>query len=157
MPKYVGPRKGVLSNIRRRLGYRPTSLLSKNKIAGSQGLALGDVQAMEEEFLQGERPSTEQVQEYQGHELGTEEATAFVNGEKEIHVRSSNVVSAQYYPESQQMFIAFKTGQYIYDNVSIQDAISFVQALSKGSEIWNTYRVRGSRTATRKPYKKISG
>ena len=156
MPRFVRP-KGVLGNIASRTKYNPRSRASHRQISGHEGIAAGDLQKMEEEFLEGERPSTEQVQEWKQRELGNEEAEAFVYGGKEIFMHSSNVRSAQYMPDSQQMYVSFKNGgQYIYDNVSVQEAIKMIQALSKGGEIWDTYRVRGSKTATRKPYKKIS-
>lgn len=80
-----------------------------------------------------------------------------------IYVNSSNVLAAQYHPEVNKMMVEFHGGKssgysaYLYSNVSIDEAISFAQAQSKGAWVWDHLRVRGSRTAHKKPYTKISG
>jgi hypothetical protein len=75
-----------------------------------------------------------------------------------LQVHSSNVQAAQYDLDHQKLHVWFKgRGEpgYEYSNVSRTEALSFAQALSKGKEIWDRYRVRGSRTAHQKPYRKL--
>jgi len=63
---------------------------------------------------------------------------------------------AQYFADEQKMMVEFKNGSaYMYSNVSIGEATEFLQAFSKGSAVWTLFRVRGSKTAHKKPYKKI--
>lgn len=92
-----------------------------------------------------------------GHEeIPDDESTAFVYEGTLLFVHSTNVVAAQYFPDAQKMMVEFGDGRYLYSNVSVQEAISFVQAQSKGMWLWRNFRVLGSKTAHRKPYVKLS-
>lgn len=80
----------------------------------------------------------------------------FLYNNELLVVNSSNVNAAQYYPEEQKMMVEFRNGSaYLYSNVSLDEARLFVREKSKGSFIWNQFRVRGSRTAHQKPYLRI--
>lgn len=72
-------------------------------------------------------------------------------------VNSSNVVSAQYFPDPEfKMLIEFYDGSaYLYSNVSEYEALSFAQAPSKGIWVWDHLRIRGTVTGHRKPYVKV--
>jgi hypothetical protein len=83
------------------------------------------------------------------------EVEDFLYNETPLFVTSSNVNLAQYFAETQQMLVEFKDGAYMYDNISIQEAVSFATAQSKGSWVWDRLRVRGSATAHRKSYRRI--
>lgn len=90
-----------------------------------------------------------------GGYLSEEQTAAFMEGEV-MHVHSSNVVSAQYDSGTQQMTVTFNDGTYLYYGVSDHEAEVFATATSKGRYIWDYFRVRGSATQHKKPYKKIS-
>lgn len=84
------------------------------------------------------------------------ETEGFVYKEQILHVHSSNVATAQYLIDQQKLILSFHNGGvYEYGNVTEQEAINFAQALSKGKWNWDNIRVRGSRTAHKKPYRKI--
>ena len=71
-------------------------------------------------------------------------------------VFSTNVEMAQYDHEKNVLIITFKGGsQYAYSNVSLQEAIGFAQAGSKGGWVWSNLRIRGTSLGHRKPYKKV--
>lgn len=73
-----------------------------------------------------------------------------------FYVHSTNVDYAQYDIDKQELTIGYKgDGAYVYSNVSEEEAISFATAFSKGSWAWDRLRVRGSKTAHRKPYRKL--
>ena len=75
---------------------------------------------------------------------------------KPLFVYSSNVASATYYPTDSKMAVGFLGGgMYLYSNVTMEEAYQFTQAQSKGRWVWDYLRVRGSRTAHRKPFTKI--
>lgn len=86
----------------------------------------------------------------------SEEYTAdFLEGQV-MFVHSSNVVSAQYFADMQQMVVAFGDGTYMYYGVSEYEAETFATATSKGRWVWDVLRVRGSATAHKKPYKRVN-
>lgn len=92
----------------------------------------------------------------QGHgEILEDEVSAFINDQQLVFVNSSNVVAAQFFKDEKKMMVEFKDGAYMYSNVSEDEALQFMQAQSKGGFIWSVFRVRGSRTAHRKPYSRI--
>lgn len=117
--------------------------------AGHRGAAIGSrkkpqLQSYEERIKKGHE------------EIPASEVEDFLYNHQPLFVNSSNVAMCQYFPESNQMLVEFLSGgTYLYDNTTPQDALRMANAQSKGSEIWSTYRVRGSATAHRKPYKKI--
>ena len=89
------------------------------------------------------------------------EVEAFLYEQSPMFVHSTNVVLVQYFHETQKMMVEFKgkkrspASAYMYSNVSEDEAYDFVRAPSKGGWIWSHIRVRGSKTAHRKPYVKI--
>ena len=84
----------------------------------------------------------------------------FIYNGKPVYVHSSNVVACQYFLEAKQMAVVYgKAGDsstYLYDNVSKEEAILFMKAPSKGIFVWTFLRVRGSKTAHHKPYRKFA-
>lgn len=98
--------------------------------------------------------------------ISDDEVEAFVYDQELLFVHSSNVGAVQYFPEVEKMMVEFlgsgmkgksggKTSAYLYSNVTIDEAISLAQAQSKGIWIWDNFRVRGSKTAHKKPYIKL--
>ena len=121
---------------------------------GHRGIAARDLAMRQRRQARGREPySWEEIKKWET--LSVEEVDDFVNGGQPLFVHSSNVVSAQYYPIERKMLIQFKDGRYMYSNVSEQEALNFAQAQSKGAFVWDTFRVRGSKTAHRKPYAKV--
>lgn len=87
--------------------------------------------------------------------LGKETAEGFLDGEP-LFVHSSNVAMMQWFKDTNQLMVEYHGGgTYLYDNVSETEAIAFLQAWSKGGAVWDYLRVRGSRTAHKKPYSRL--
>ena len=93
----------------------------------------------------------------QGHsEVAENEVDDFLFNEVPLVVNSSNVSNVTYFPKEGKMLVQFLGGgKYMYSQISEAEALSFVQAQSKGIWVWSYLRVRGSRTAHRKPYLRI--
>lgn len=90
--------------------------------------------------------------------LTNEEVEEFILDGKRLPVHSSNVRAAVYLIEFNQLVITYKDGsKYGYGNISEEKALEFAAAPSKGSWVWSNLRVRGSKTAHRKPYWRIGG
>lgn len=88
--------------------------------------------------------------------LNEQDVRDFVHGGQPLFVHSSNVVMVQYHPEAQAMMVEYKKGRaYMYYNVSQWDAYSFAGAASKGSWIWDVFRIRGTKNGHRKPFQRI--
>ena len=119
---------------------------------GHRGTALRDLQ----------KPDLSEENRTQWRHLTETEHDAFLEKAKPIYVHSSNVLAVQWWKESNQMAVVYKGdngkagGTYLYQNVSRREAELFLAAPSKGSWIWDHLRFRGSKTAHRKPYAKIS-
>lgn len=80
----------------------------------------------------------------------------FVYDAQPLFVNSSNVAMFQFFKEERKLVVEFlKGGVYAYGNVSEDEAIQIAQAPSKGAAVWDTLRVRGSKTKHKKPYQKI--
>lgn len=80
----------------------------------------------------------------------------FVYDQDYLPVHSSNVAAAQYFITDQKLMVEFRSGAaYLYSNVTEQEAVQFATALSKGGFCWDVLRVRGSKTAHKKPYSRI--
>lgn len=117
------------------------------KFVGHRGYALGSTEEGKMDLSPENKAKWKQV--------SRESAEGFLNGEP-LFVHSTNVVAAQYYADENKMQVEFKGGSaYLYSNVSLEEAWDFLEAGSKGSWIWDKLRVRGSKTAHRKPYTKI--
>lgn len=92
-----------------------------------------------------------------GHsEVAEDEVDDFLFNEVPLVVNSSNVSNVTYFPKEGKLMVQFLNGgKYMYSQISEAEAVSFVQAQSKGSWVWSNLRVRGSRTAHRKPYVRL--
>lgn len=110
------------------------------KVVGHRGVATGILQETDE-----------------AHEiLQPSEVEEFVYKERILYVHSSNVNTAQYFIDTQKLILTYLNGGvYEYGNISEQEAINFAQAFSKGKWTWDSLRVRGSRTAHKKPFRRI--
>lgn len=122
---------------------------------GHRGIAAGSwkervrKQQLEEEVFTDEEQA-------QWKPLSPDMAGGFVYDAEPLFVHSTNVAMCQYYLESRQMMVEFLNGSaYLYDNVSEQEAIDFAKFPSKGAWVWTNLRVRGSKTAHRKPFRRI--
>lgn len=135
--------------IGRLFGRKPRTPLAPPSIGGNRGIAAGSRAEPNLESY-AERVST-------GREkIGEEEGGDFLSGGNMIFVNSSNVAGVQYFPEVEKMMVEFiGGGAYLYSNISLAEARSFLQAQSKGGWVWDYLRVRGSRTAHKKPWVKI--
>jgi len=130
-------------------------------VEGHRGIAAGSLKERQRKAEAGEQPYTkEEIEKWRNLPAGTVEG--FVHNQELLHVHSSNVGALQYYPETQQLMVEYlgKKGKaprsYLYDNVTQAEAIQFATVTSKGGAgVWDILRVRGSRTAHKKPYKRI--
>ena len=74
-----------------------------------------------------------------------------------LPVNSSNVEYAQYFWDKEEMVVGFKGGSsYKYYDVSHAEAEEFTKAQSKGSWVWSALRVRGSKTAHKKKFVRLT-
>ena len=94
--------------------------------------------------------------------LSAGDVEAFLFRRKVLTVSSSNVASAQFIAGQNKLIVQYlddgKPGQhYKYDGVTEQEALSFANAGSKGVWTWTVLRVRGSKTAHRKPFSLVGG
>jgi len=89
-------------------------------------------------------------------EILEDEVEGFLTNEQLIFVNSTNVVAFQYFPNANQMMVEYRNGgAYLYSQVTYDEAQQLINAQSKGGKIWDLFRVRGSRTAHKKPYTRI--
>ena len=139
---------GILSKIRGWLKRPPQKQARPRVGPGHRGVAAGNLSRPDLEAY-AERLAAGQVK------VPEEEVTGFLYDEQPFFVHSTNVVSLIYFPKTHQMLVEFKDGRYMYDQVSEQEALYFVNAQSKGGAVWDIFRVRGSRTAHRKPYRRV--
>lgn len=120
-----------------RQGPRPTI----TELGGHRGIAIGT--SVEPDEVNRRRLTQQQVEQ-------------FVYEQELLTVNSSNVANAQYFLDSRQMAVEFLNGgAYLYNNVTEDEAIAFASAQSKGVWVWDYLRVRGSKTAHRKPFIRI--
>lgn len=139
------------------LGKKPPKL-SKPFAADatfSRGIAAGSMAERRRRAAAGqEMYSEEEMAKWRL--LSVEEVDDFLSGHQPLFVHSTNVSMAQYFPEEQKMMVEFLSGAaYIYSNVSLEDAKEFVRYSSKGSAIWDLFRVRGTKKGHKKPYVRI--
>lgn len=98
--------------------------------------------------------SKENIAKWQ--KLGKDEVYSFVYEAMPLFVHSTNVSMLQYFIEEKKLVVEFKGGGvYAYSNVTEDEAIAFAKEPSKGGTVWSLLRVRGSKTAHKKPYVKI--
>lgn len=116
---------------------------------GHRGVAAGsiakpDLEAYAERLASGKE------------EVSEGEVEDFLYNEIPMPVNSTNVSNVTYYPKEGKMLVQFiRGGKYMYSQISEQEALSFAQAHSKGGWVWTYLRVRGSKTAHRKPFTKL--
>ena len=154
----------IRSKLNQALGFKgkpPKPAPPNTRVIGHRGIAAGSLQERQrlaEEFYRGSGVapySAEEIARWQN--LGGDEVQDFVENEQLLFTNSSNVAAAQYFKEVGKMMVEFHNGSaYLYSNVSVAEALEFAQAMSKGGFVWDRFRVRGSRTAHKKPYIKLS-
>lgn len=136
--------KKVLEKLGQVAGITPKKL--PYIMGGHRGIAAGSLK----------KPDLGSYQELLkvGHTtVSPQEAAAYVYQEQPFFVNSSNVVMSVYYAEEKKMLVEYKGGaSYLYSNVDEREAISFVQAQSKGGWIWSNLRIRGTKYGHKKPY-----
>ena len=140
---------GILSKIRGWLKRPPQKQARPRVGPGHRGVAAGNLS----------RPDLEAYAERlaQGHEeVPASEVEDFLAGGYPLIVNSTNVSNVTYFPQEGKLLVQFLNGgKYMYSSISEQEALSFANAQSKGGWVWSYLRVRGSRTAHRKPFTKI--
>lgn len=145
------PRPGLLSrlgNVAKLLGLKkkPTDTPRTPGVVGHRGVAAGNLK----------RPNLSQANVDQWRNLPPSEVEAFINDAFPLFVHSTNVSMLQYFKEERKLMVEYKKGGvYLYSNISTQEALDFARAPSKGGEVWDVLRIRGSKTAHRKPFVKI--
>lgn len=118
---------------------------------GHRGVAMGDRAAPDR--------SAENVAQWE--QLTGNEVEDFVLNGKPFPVHSSNVAGFKYDLKRQVLTVSFLAkrgrpgGVYEYYDVTPQEAIHMAKALSKGSAVWDTLRIRGTRTGHRKKYRRL--
>lgn len=86
----------------------------------------------------------------------SQEIEEFVYEGRILFVHSSNVASAQYFPEDEKLQIEYLSGGvWLYGQVTISEAVHFAQAPSKGKWLWQHVRIQGTKTGHKKPATKI--
>lgn len=90
--------------------------------------------------------------------ISSNDVEVFLYRRKVLEVSSSNVESAQFLAGEDKLIVKYlEDGYYEYDGVTEQEALSFANAGSKGIWCWTVLRVRGSKTAHRKVFRKVAG
>lgn len=142
---------GLFDKFRRLFSKAPKA--PKVRIRGHRGVAMGSRQKPD---LEAYRARLQQEHE----KISEDETEDFLAGGNLVFVHSSNVVAFQWFPEDGKMMVEYgghgkRSSAYLYSNVTQQEAQELITAQSKGSAIWDLFRVRGSRTAHKKPYSKL--
>lgn len=139
--------KKVLEKLGQIVGVQPKKM--PYIMGGHRGIAAGSLK----------KPDLGSYQELLkvGHTtVSPQEAAGFVFEEQPFYVNSSNVVMAVYYSDAKKMLVEYKGGaSYLYSSVDEREAISFVQAQSKGGWVWDFLRIRGTKYGHKKPYIKM--
>lgn len=147
----------ITSKINRAFGLRakPPKPAPASRVIGHRGIAAGSLKERQRLQAEGKQPYTaEEIAKWR--QLSGDVVEDFVENEQPLFVNSSNVVLFQYFKDVQKLLVEFKGGKsYLYDNVSKTEAIEFATAQSKGGAVWDLLRVRGSRTAHKKPYRRV--
>lgn len=96
-----------------------------------------------------------------GGGITPQEVDDFLYGGMILFVKSSNVGAVQYHVNEQKMMVEYlgkggKPRAYLYSNVSEAEALSFVQASSKGVWVWDHLRIRGTKNGHRKSYVEVN-
>lgn len=141
-----------MANIFRRISDWFRSKPKAPTLGGHRGVALG----------YGNRPDPNTSGNAAGpvnrRTVSRGEVDEFVNDGMMMVVHSSNVSSAVYYREINELILSFHGGgTYAYSNISPEEARSFAQAQSKGVWTWDHLRVRGTKYGHKKPYVRLQG
>jgi len=109
---------------------------SQERGAGHRGIGVGSTE-------EGKRDlSAENIAKWSM--LTGAEVEGFLYDQELLIVHSTNVASAQYFIDDQKLMLEFLNGSvYIYEPITEEMAMSFVQAQSKGAWVWDNLRVRG--------------
>ncbi len=134
--------------------------ISGQHAEGYYGVAAADVAKRRKRIAEGLPPYTEE-EKGKWETVTEEDYNRFLYYQMPMFVHSSNVESATYYPDEKRLRIQYHGGgrrisTYDYDNVDLAEAEAFLRAPSKGSWCWNYLRVRGSKTAHKKPYRRVN-
>ncbi len=79
-----------------------------------------------------------------GLPMSSEEVQHFVYDGLITWFGSSTVTSAQYFIYVEKLLVEFRTGgMYLYSSITEHEAFDFLSVKSKGSYIWDHFRVRG--------------
>lgn len=90
------------------------------------------------------------------YEISAGDVEKFLNDEFILRVHSSNVSTLQYFRKTSQLQVEYRDNAlYEYDSVNVNEAMSMANAQSKGRAGWEILRVLGSRTAHKKPFRRI--
>lgn len=77
--------------------------------------------------------------------LSADQVENFVYGGEPLPVSSSNVASATYALDEEQLTISYLDGAaWQYSPVTVEEALDFARALSKGTWVWDNLKVRGT-------------
>ena len=145
----------AISRVRRMFTRTPKVAPRKPVGMGHRGIAAGDLKQRQRKQEAGEAPYTpEEVGKWRT--LPANITEAFVYEGELLPVHSSNVAAAQYHLADSKMMVEFlDNSAYLYSNVTLDEAIQFATAQSKGSWVWDVLRVRGSKTDHKKPFVKL--
>ncbi len=115
---------------------------------GHKGIAAGSLKAGEQDLTAGN------VARWQN--LSGGDVEAFVYDEMLLPVHSTNVKTALYRHDREELEIEFLDGDiYLYHDISAALALEFAKAQSKGGWVWDRLRVRGSATQHQVKYTKL--
>ena len=85
-------------------------------------------------------------------ELTVQDAQDFIDGYP-FFAHSSNVAMVQYFYQVKQMMVEYKNRRaYLYKSISVDEALIFFGAFSKGGWVWDNLRIRGTATGFKKYY-----
>ena len=91
--------------------------------------------------------------------VSANEVEAFLHDGRVLPVSSSNWEACQYIAEEKLLIVKYKDSpdQFGYEGVTEQEALSLANASSMGAWGWSVLRVRGSKTAHKKSFRKMAG
>lgn len=126
---------------------KPERLKPSEMAGGHRGIAMGSRDNPDR--------SAENVAKWE--QFTGNEVEDFVYGGKLVKVHSSNMAFAKYDHEKEEMIAGFKNGGiYSVTPITPKEAVSFMQASSKGSWWWDRIRIRGTKNGHRKTVRQIS-
>lgn len=140
---------GLIAKLRSLFGKGRPQAPKLEITGGHRGIAAGSLKERHRRMAAGEQAYTpEEVEKWRN--VTKDDAEAFVYEGKPLFTVSSNVAMIQFYPDTNQMQVEFNSGaSYLYEQVSVQDALAAIQLQSKGRFVWEYLR------HTNKPYKRL--